>query len=132
MLQTAVEILGFYHPAVWWISRRIRIERENCCDDTAAAVVQDGDTILSSMVSSQIDVHHPYGGVVPELASRDHVRKALPLLSGVLSDSGVDRHAIAGVAYTAGPGLVGALLVGVRFGAAFAWGFALPIPFGPG
>jgi N6-L-threonylcarbamoyladenine synthase len=99
---------------------------ETSCDETGVAVYDSEAGLLAHALHSQVDLHAEYGGVVPELASRDHVRKALPLLSGVLSDSGVDRHAIAGVAYTAGPGLVGALLVGASIGRSLAWSLGVP------
>lgn len=97
---------------------------ETSCDETAAAVY-DGDAgLLSHRLFSQVDLHAEYGGVVPELASRDHVRKLLPLVQGALDDAGIGPAAIDGIAYTAGPGLVGALLVGasVARSLAFAWG----------
>ena len=95
---------------------------ETSCDETAVAVY-DGDAgLLAHEVYSQVDLHAAYGGVVPELASRDHLRKLLPLLKKVLDEAG-GRQAIQGVAYTSGPGLVGALLVGaaVARSLAFAW-----------
>ena len=95
---------------------------ETSCDETAVAVY-DGDAgLLAHEVYSQVDLHAAYGGVVPELASRDHLRKLLPLLQKVLDEAG-GRQAIQGVAYTSGPGLVGALLVGaaVARSLAFAW-----------
>lgn len=97
---------------------------ETSCDETAAAVF-DGDAgLLSHRLFSQIDMHAQYGGVVPELASRDHVRKVLPLIQEALADAKVDAAQIGGIAYTAGPGLVGALLVGssVARSLAYAWG----------
>jgi tRNA N6-adenosine threonylcarbamoyltransferase len=100
---------------------------ETSCDETAAAVVVDGKTILSSAISSQIDVHHPYGGVVPELASRKHIEAIAPVVNTALSDAGIDSKAIDGVAVTRGPGLVGALLVGFCFAKAFS--FRLEIPW---
>ncbi len=79
-------------------------------DETAASIVEDG-RIISSEVSSSVEFHSRYGGVVPELASRDHLRKLLPLLRKVLDETG-GQESIQGIAYTSGPGLVGALLVG--------------------
>jgi len=99
---------------------------ETSCDETAAAVVVDGQKILSSVISSQIDVHHPYGGVVPELASRKHIEAIAPVVNTALSDAGIDSKALDAVAVTRGPGLVGALLVGFCFAKAFS--FALQIP----
>ncbi len=95
---------------------------ETSCDETAVAVY-DGDAgLLAHEVYSQVDLHAAYGGVVPELASRDHLRKLLPILKKVLADAG-GRERIDGIAYTSGPGLVGALLVGaaVARSLAFAW-----------
>jgi N6-L-threonylcarbamoyladenine synthase len=95
---------------------------ETSCDETAVAVY-DGDAgLLAHEVYSQVDLHAAYGGVVPELASRDHLRKLLPLLKKVLDEAG-GKQAIQGIAYTSGPGLVGALLVGaaVARSLAFAW-----------
>jgi N6-L-threonylcarbamoyladenine synthase len=100
---------------------------ETSCDETAAAVVVDGKKILSSVISSQIDVHHPYGGVVPELASRKHIEAIVPVVNTALSDAGIDSKALGAVAVTRGPGLVGALLVGFCFAKAFA--FALDVPW---
>lgn len=97
---------------------------ETSCDETAAAVYDGAAGLLSHRLYSQVALHAEYGGVVPELASRDHVRKLLPLIQGALSDAGVGPGEIDGIAYTAGPGLVGALLVGaaVSRSLAFAWG----------
>ena len=86
---------------------------ESSCDDTAAAVLQDGRTILANLVSSQDQVHGPYGGVVPELASRQHIQSVLPIVDGALKQSGVTLKDINGIAVTYGPGLVGSLLVGL-------------------
>ncbi|HEY8539971.1 MAG TPA: tRNA (adenosine(37)-N6)-threonylcarbamoyltransferase complex transferase subunit TsaD [Steroidobacteraceae bacterium] len=97
---------------------------ETSCDETAAAVFDSSAGLLSHRLFSQIEMHAPYGGVVPELASRDHVRKVLPLIDAALKDAQVDASEIQGIAYTAGPGLVGALLVGsaVARSLAYAWG----------
>jgi N6-L-threonylcarbamoyladenine synthase len=86
---------------------------ESSCDDTAAAVLKDGRTILSNIVSSQDQVHGPYGGVVPELASRQHIQSVLPIVDGALKNAGVTLKDIDGIAVTYGPGLVGSLLVGL-------------------
>jgi N6-L-threonylcarbamoyladenine synthase len=101
---------------------------ETSCDETAVALYCPRRGLLAHEVYSQLATHAPYGGVVPELASRDHIRKLLPLVAAALSTAGVDRPAA--VAYTAGPGLIGALLVGatVATGLAAAWGLpALPV-----
>ena len=96
---------------------------ETSCDETAAAVYDSERGLLSHRLYSQVALHAQYGGVVPELASRDHVQKLLPLIDAALTDAESTPGDIAGVAYTAGPGLVGALLVGasVARSLAFAW-----------
>jgi N6-L-threonylcarbamoyladenine synthase len=96
---------------------------ETSCDETAAAVYDGDFGLRSHCLYSQVHLHAAYGGVVPELASRDHVRRLLPLIDQALSESGLTSEQIDGVAYTAGPGLVGALLVGgsVARSLAFAW-----------
>ena len=99
---------------------------ETSCDETAAAVVADGKTVLSSIVSSQHEVHHPYGGVVPELASRKHIEAIVPVVGEALRASGLDAKQLDAVAATRGPGLVGALLVGFCFAKAFAYMRDLP------
>ena len=86
---------------------------ETSCDDTAAAVLQDGRTILANVVSSQDQVHGPYGGVVPELASRQHIKTILPIVDGALQKAGATLKDLDGIAVTYGPGLVGSLLVGL-------------------
>ncbi len=97
---------------------------ESSCDETAVAVYDQRLGLLAHQLHSQIAMHQAYGGVVPELASRDHVARLLPLVRTVLAASGSNRQSIDGVAYTAGPGLIGALLVGASFARslAFAWG----------
>jgi N6-L-threonylcarbamoyladenine synthase len=97
---------------------------ESSCDESAAAVLDSERGLLAHAVFSQIELHRLYGGVVPELASRDHVQRLLPLLRQVLTDAGTAGHELAGIAYTAGPGLVGALLTGAALARslAFAWG----------
>jgi len=96
---------------------------ETSCDDTAAAVLLDGRTVLANLVSSQDGVHGPYGGVVPELASRQHVRHILPILDGALKKAAVTLNELDGIAVTRGPGLVGSLLVGLSVvkGISFRW-----------
>jgi N6-L-threonylcarbamoyladenine synthase len=97
---------------------------ESSCDETAVAVYDADRGLLSHRLHSQVAMHQAYGGVVPELASRDHVRRLLPLVREALADAQSGRESIDGVAYTAGPGLIGALLVGAGFAAALgrAWG----------
>ena len=99
---------------------------ESSCDDSAAAVLRDG-VLLGSVVSSQDAVHGPYGGVVPELASRHHVRNVLPVIDAALRRAGLDLDAIDGVAVTRGPGLVGSLLVGLTVAKGIAQRRHLPL-----
>jgi len=93
---------------------------ETSCDETAAAVLKDGRELLSNVVYSQVAVHRPYGGVVPELASRNHLDKIVPVVEEALSRSGLSLTAVEGIAVTRGPGLVGALLVGLSFAKALS------------
>ncbi|MGH8503022.1 MAG: tRNA (adenosine(37)-N6)-threonylcarbamoyltransferase complex transferase subunit TsaD [Gammaproteobacteria bacterium] len=99
---------------------------ETSCDETAAAVVDTHSGLLAHRLYSQAAMHANYGGVVPELASRDHIRKTLPLIHQVLADAGLRPPDIAGVAYTAGPGLMGALLVGGAIARSLAWAWGVP------
>jgi N6-L-threonylcarbamoyladenine synthase len=99
---------------------------ETSCDDTAAAVLQDGKTLLANVVSSQDSVHGPYGGVVPELASRQHIKNVLPIVDGALKNAGVTLKDIDGLAVTYGPGLVGSLLVGLSLIKGMAFRSAIP------
>lgn len=100
---------------------------ESSCDETAAAVVRDGSSILSNVVFSQMDIHSKYGGIVPEIASRKHIEAIAPVICQALEDAGVSSVDIDGIAVTRGPGLIGSLLVGLSAGKAFA--FARSIPF---
>lgn len=100
---------------------------ETSCDETAAAVVKDGRTVLSSVVSSQIAIHAEYGGVVPEIASRKHLEAVLPVVEQALAAAGVTIAALEGVTVTRGPGLVGALLVGIGAAKGIALGQGLPL-----
>ncbi len=99
---------------------------ETSCDETGVALYDTDRGLLADALFSQVVVHAEYGGVVPELASRDHVRKALPLVEQVLTEADCKASDIDGVAYTAGPGLVGALMVGATLGRALAWGWGVP------
>ena len=99
---------------------------ESSCDDTAAAVLEDG-TVRSNVISSQHDLHEEYGGVVPELASRDHQRLVVPVVEKALADADTTADALDAVAVTYGPGLPGSLLVGLSFGKAFARGLDVPL-----
>ncbi len=86
---------------------------ESSCDETAAAVVRSGEEIVSNVVFSQISTHVPYGGVVPELASREHLRAIVPVVRKALADAGQTYQTIDGIAVTQGPGLAGSLLVAI-------------------
>jgi len=99
---------------------------ETSCDETAAAVVKDGTSIMASAVSSQIEVHHRYGGVVPELASRKHIEAIVPVIDEALHTAGLALEAIDAIAATQGPGLVGALLVGFSFAKSIAYALGIP------
>lgn len=100
---------------------------ESSCDDTAAAVVEDGRKIISTMVSSQIDVHKIYGGVVPEVASRKHIENIAPLVKAVMEEAKLTFSDIDALAVTYAPGLVGSLLVGVNFAKGLSIATGLPI-----
>ena len=100
---------------------------ESSCDETAAAVLADGRRVLSNVVASQDDVHAPYGGVVPELASRRHVEVIVPVVDRALAEAGVRLGDLDGIAVTCGPGLVGSLLVGGSMAKALAWVHGLPL-----
>lgn len=103
---------------------------ETSCDETGIAIYDEEKGLLSHQLYSQVKLHADYGGVVPELASRDHVKKTIPLIKEALKEAGLSSKDIDGVAYTAGPGLVGALLVGATIGRsiAYAWGVpAVPV-----
>ncbi len=99
---------------------------ESSCDETAAAIVRDGTEILSSVISSQIELHKPFGGVVPELAARDHLEKIDPIVDEALKNANVSLEEIEAIAVTQGPGLIGSLLVGVCYAKALAWGLDIP------
>lgn len=99
---------------------------ETSCDETGVAVYDSDRGLLADCLFSQIEIHARYGGVIPELASRDHIRKTLPLVQEVIENAGLGPQDIEGVAYTAGPGLVGALLVGASIGRALGMGWNVP------
>ncbi|CAK0780516.1 N(6)-L-threonylcarbamoyladenine synthase, TsaD subunit [Gammaproteobacteria bacterium] len=99
---------------------------ETSCDETGIAVYCSEQGLLSHQVYSQVALHAEYGGVVPELASRDHIRKTLPLIRQVLAEANLGLKDLEGVAYTAGPGLMGALLVGATIGHSLAWALRIP------
>ena len=100
---------------------------ETSCDETAAAVVEDGRRILSSVVSTQSEIHAPYGGVVPELASRHHIENIGPVIARAMAEAGLDYPALDAVAVTQGPGLVGSLLVGVQVAKGIAYVHGKPL-----
>lgn len=100
---------------------------ESSCDETSVAVVKDGKTILSNIVASQIKSHRRFGGVVPEVASRHHVEQITRCIDEALSQAQIEKKELTAVAVTYGPGLVGALLIGVQAAKAFAWANDLPL-----
>src|SRR2546422_4349196 len=100
---------------------------ESACDETAAAIVADGREILSSVVASQIDIHRKYGGVVPELASREHLRQIVPVVREALSQAGLSFSDLDAVGVTQGPGLVGSLLVGITYAKTLAQALGKPL-----
>src|SRR5262245_59504260 len=100
---------------------------ETSCDETAAAVVRSGESVLSNVVSSQIATHRPYGGVVPELASREHLRAIVPVVRQALDEAGETLQSVDAIAVTRGPGLAGALLVGISYAKALAFALQKPL-----
>lgn len=99
---------------------------ESSCDESAVAVLDAGRGLLAHALYSQIDLHRVYGGVVPELASRDHVRRLVPLVREALAEAGSSRKDIDGIAYTSGPGLIGALLTGAALARSLAYAWQIP------
>lgn len=99
---------------------------ETSCDETGVAIYDTERGLLAHRLFSQIAMHAEYGGVVPELASRDHIKRVLPLLRQALSDANLDLTDIDGIAYTAGPGLIGALMTGASIARSMAWGLGIP------
>src|SRR5215472_13929999 len=100
---------------------------ESSCDETAAAVVRSGMELISNVVYSQIATHHPYGGVVPELASREHLRAIVPVVRKALEDAGKTYETIDAIAVTQGPGLAGSLLVGLSYAKGLAFALDKPL-----
>lgn len=100
---------------------------ETSCDETACAVVEDGVRICSNVVSSQVKVHSPYGGVVPELASREHIRNILPVLDEALKSANISLNGVDGIAVTIGPGLIGSLLVGLEMAKSLSFTLQKPL-----
>lgn len=99
---------------------------ESSCDETGVALFDSKKGLVAHNLYSQTEIHRDYGGVVPELASRDHIKKLLPMIDQTITEAGLAATDIDGVAYTAGPGLVGALLVGAAVGRSLAWGWGVP------
>src|SRR2546423_14739793 len=100
---------------------------ESSCDETAAAIVRDGRELVSSVISSQVETHKRFGGVVPELASREHLDKIVPVVEEAFARAGVRQEEIDGIAVTQGPGLVGSLLVGLSYAKAMAYALTQPL-----
>src|SRR5688500_19878476 len=103
------------------MSRVLVLGLETSCDETGAAVVRGDGEVLSDVVQSQVKLHAPFGGVVPELASRDHLRNVRPVIEAALKAADVKAEAVDGIAVTCRPGLTGALLVGVQTARGLAW-----------
>jgi len=99
---------------------------ESSCDETGIGIYSTNKGLIAHQLFSQVEMHAEYGGVVPELASRDHIRRAIPLIKSVLQESGLELKDINGIAYTAGPGLAGALLVGSSIAKSIAWSLSIP------
>ena len=95
---------------------------ETSCDETAAAIVRSGERVISNVVASQIATHQPFGGVVPELASREHLRAIVPVVRQALAEANQTYQSVDAIAVTQGPGLAGALLVGISYAKALAFG----------
>ena len=100
---------------------------ETSCDETAAAVVEDGTRIVSSQIASQVEIHARYGGVVPEVASRQHLLSVIPVIERAVTEAGVSWKDLSGIAVTVGPGLAGSLLVGLNVAKAIALSQGLPL-----
>ncbi|MDA9471005.1 tRNA (adenosine(37)-N6)-threonylcarbamoyltransferase complex transferase subunit TsaD [Enterococcus sp. 5H] len=107
--------------------RKLLLAIESSCDETSVAVVEDGDQILANIVASQVNSHRRFGGVVPEVASRHHVEEITLCIEDALTEAAVKPEELSGVAVTYGPGLVGALLIGLSAAKAFAWAHDLPL-----
>jgi N6-L-threonylcarbamoyladenine synthase len=100
---------------------------DTSCDDTSAAIVVNGNVTLSNVVHSQLNLHHPYGGVVPELASREHLRNIVDVVDKAFTTAGMDQHDLDGIAVTVGPGLTGSLLVGLYYAKALSYVLGIPL-----
>lgn len=115
------------HGEGWWVDGVKVLGVETSCDETACAVVEDGRHLLGNVVASQVKLHQRFGGVVPEIASRRHLEMLLPVLDQALAEAGVSLRDIEAVAVTPGPGLIGALLVGLAAAKALAWALDVPL-----
>lgn len=109
------------------VAQTVILGIESSCDETAAAVVENGSSIRSSVIASQLDVHAKYGGVVPELASREHLRAIVPVVREALQTAAVELGDLSAIAVTAGPGLVGSLLVGITYAKALCFARRIPL-----
>ena len=118
---------SFYNQQMSESSRTLILGIESSCDETAAAVVRSGSDVLSNVVASQVALHAPYGGVVPELASREHLRNLVPVVRAALAEAGVAFEDLDAIAVTQGPGLAGALLVGILYAQAVSYALAKPL-----
>jgi N6-L-threonylcarbamoyladenine synthase len=119
--------IGRLADNIWLMPDAYILGIESSCDETAAAVVRSGEQIVSNVVFSQIATHQPYGGVVPELASREHLRAIVPVVRKALADAGQTYQSVDAVAVTQGPGLAGALLVGISYAKALAFALDKPL-----
>lgn len=106
---------------------RLVLAIETSCDETAAAIVAEPGNVLANVIASQLDVHRRYGGVVPELASREHLRAIVPVVRTAMQEAGIGYHQLDAVAVTVGPGLMGALLVGVTYAKGIAFACGIPL-----
>src|SRR5690348_6301208 len=111
----------------WPMAHTYILGIESSCDETAAAVVRSGEEVISNVVASQIATHQPYGGVVPELASREHLRAIVPVVRQALAEAGKTFETIDALAVTQGPGLAGSLLVGISYAKALAFALEKPL-----
>jgi N6-L-threonylcarbamoyladenine synthase len=123
--QVVIELIHAHARRITVVARILALE--SSCDETAAAIVEDGERILSSVVASQLDTHGKYGGVVPELASREHLRAIVPVVREALCKSGIQLPDLDAIAVTEGPGLVGSLLVGITYAKALCFASGKPL-----
>jgi N6-L-threonylcarbamoyladenine synthase len=119
--------LGFEHAAIVHNAGVIVLGIESSCDETGVALYDSAHGLLAAALHSQVAMHESYGGVVPELASRDHIRRVLPLTQHALAEAGISAAQIDAIAYTQGPGLAGALLVGAGVACALSYGLGKPV-----